>query len=136
MPPPRRKVSILSDSEEDEDEDAEEEEQAAATDGSNKVLVSAVSKLTKIAAQLASRRKKDRSLEGVLDGVGSGASDSSGLAGSRRHAAALRALRAALVKQPEELYKVLEANLERDFNVVNQVPGSASVQVTARACSR
>ena len=133
VPPPRRKVSILSDSEEEEDEDAEEEEQASAADGSSKVLVSAVSKLTKIAAQLASRRKKDRSLEGVLDGVGSGASDSSGLAGSRRHAAALRALRAALVKQPEELYKVLEANLERDFNVVNQVPGSASVQVTARA---
>ena len=133
VPPPRRKVSILSDSEEGEDEDAEEEEQAAAADGSNKVLVSAVSKLTKIAAQLASRRKKDRSLEGVLDGVGSGATDSSGLAGSRRRAAALRALRAALVKQPEELYKVLEANLERDFNVVNQVPGSASVQVTSRA---
>ena len=67
------------------------------------MLVSAVSKLTKIASQLAARRKKDRSLEGVLDGVGSGASESSGLTGARRHAAALRALRAALQRQPEEL---------------------------------
>ena len=133
VPPPRKKVSILSDSEDEEDEEADEEEEAASSSGNNKVLVSAVSKLTKIASQLASRRKKDRSLEGVLDGVGSGASESSGLAGSRRHAAALRALRAALHKQPEELYRVLEANLERDFNILNQVPGSASVQVTARA---
>ena len=133
VPPPRRKVNILSDSEDEEDEEAEEVEEAVSSSGNNKVLVSAVSKLTKIASQLASRRRKDRSLEGVLDGVGSGASESSGLAGTRRHAAALRALRAALHKQPEELHRVLETNLERDFNILNQVPGSASVQVTARA---
>ena len=133
VPPPRKKVSVLSESEDEEEEEAEEAEEVALSGGDNKVLVSAVSKLTKIASQLAARRKKDRSLEGVLDGVGSGASESSGLTGSRRHAAALRALRAALTRQPEELYKVLEAKLEKDFNVVNHVPGSASVQVTARA---
>lgn len=133
VPPPRKKVSILSDSEEEDEEELQEATDTAASGGESKVLVSAVSKLTKIASQLAARRKKDRSLEGVLDGVGSGASESSGLTGTRRHAAALRALRAALQRQPEELYKVLEANLEKDFNVVNQVPGSASVQVTARA---
>ena len=133
VPPPRKKVSVLSDSEAEEEEEADEEEEGALSSGNSKVLVSAVSKLTKIASQLAARRKKDRSLEGVLDGVGSGASESSGLTGTRRHAAALRALRAALHKQPEELYRVLEANLERDFNILNQVPGSASVQVTARA---
>ena len=133
VPPHRKKVSILSDSEDEDEEELQEATDTAALGGESKVLVSAVSKLTKIASQLAARRKKDRSLEGVLDGVGSGASESSGLTGTRRHAAALRALRAALQRQPEELYKVLEANLEKDFNVVNQVPGSASVQVTARA---
>ena len=133
VPPPRKRVSILSDSEDEDEEELQDATDTAASGGESKVLVSAVSKLTKIASQLAARRKKDRSLEGVLDGVGSGASESSGLTGTRRHAAALRALRAALQRQPEELYKVLEANLEKDFNVVNQVPGSASVQVTARA---
>ena len=72
VPPPRKKVSILSDSEDEDEEELQEATDTAASGGESKVLVSAVSKLTKIASQLAARRKKDRSLEGVLDGVGSG----------------------------------------------------------------
>ena len=84
--PPRRPVkkNVLSESEDEEDElvDATEPESA-----SEVTLTTAVSKLTQIAEHLVKRKKKEKGLEAVLDGVGSGSSESSGLAGPRRHAA-------------------------------------------------
>ena len=132
VPPRKTTVSVLSESEEEEDEDGVEDS-AIPSAGQDKTVAAALAKLTKIAAHLSKNKLRDKSLEAVLDGVGSGSSDTSQIAGSRRHAAALRALRAALQKQPEELHRIIETNLEKDFNLMGQVPGSAAVQVTARA---
>ena len=132
VPPRKTTVSVLSESEEEEDEDGVEDS-AIPSAGQDKTVAAALAKLTKIAAHLSKNKLRDKSLEAVLDGVGSGSSDTSQVAGSRRHAAALRALRAALQKQPEELHRIIESNLEKDFNLMGQVPGSAAVQVTARA---
>ena len=96
-------------------------------------LTTAVSKLTQIAEHLVNRKKKEKGLEAVLDGIGSGSSESSGLAGPRRHSAALRALQKALVTQPEEIVKSIEGRMQEDFNLRGQVPGSAAVQLTARS---
>lgn len=136
LPTDKRKkvtaVDPLSESEADEaDEDLEEEE--AGVGGDSAALSTAVQKLTQIASHLVAQKKSERSLDSVLDGVGSGNTESSNVSGSRRSAAALRALRRALTHQPKEIYKLVESNMEADFNQAAQVPGSASVNVTARA---
>lgn len=125
-----RKATVLSESEEEVDTESEEKEDGTPVDAT---LVTAVSKLTKIAEHLGAKKKKEKGLEAVLDGVGSGHSESSGIAGPRKYAAALRALRRALVHQPKELYESIEQRMEEDFNLQGQVPGSAAVQLTARA---
>ena len=122
----------LSESEGDDVEVAELAEQGDQS-AANAVLTSAVAKLTQIAGHLAQQKKADKSLDALLDGVGSGSSETSAVTGSRRYAAALRALRRALQTQPQEIYKIIEGNMEQDFNMQSQVPGSAGVQVTARA---
>lgn len=97
-------------------------------------MVTAIGKLTQIAAQLASQKKTEKTLENLLDGAGSAASSESGSSGgSRRYAAALRALRKAVVSQPKAIYSVLEKNMEEDFNIQTMMPGSSQVQVSARA---
>eukprot|EP00434_Breviolum_minutum_P035996 symbB.v1.2.031879.t1/scaffold3745.1/size85045/5 len=97
-------------------------------------MVTAIGKLTQIAAQLAAQKKTEKTLENLLDGAGSAASSESGSSGgSRRYAAALRALRKAVVSQPKAIYSVLEKNMEEDFNIQTMMPGSSPVQVSARA---
>ena len=130
--PPRRpaKKNVLSESEDEEEELVEATEPESA---SEVTLTTAVSKLTQIAEHLVNRKKKEKGLEAVLDGIGSGSSESSGLAGPRRHSAALRALQKALVTQPEEIVKSIEGRMQEDFNLRGQVPGSAAVQLTARS---
>ncbi len=130
VPARPRKATVLSESEEEEDADTAEEEGGSADNAS---LVTAVTKLTKIAQHLTARRKKEKGLDAVLDGVGSGMSETSSVVGTRKYAAALRALRRALVLQPEELHRSIEQRMEEDFNLQSQVPGSAGVQMTARA---
>ena len=94
----------------------------------------AVSKLTEIAGQLAAQKKKEGSLEALLDGGGSGSAEgiSSGGAAAR-NAAALRALKESVGQRPEELVKILERNLEADFNTQTCLPGSSTVPVSCRA---
>lgn len=124
-------AQLLSDSEEDEVV-PEVDEKGLQSDGGT--LVSAVAKLTQIAASLTAQKQKATSLDAILDGVGSaGSSDSGGLPGTRKYAAALRALRRTLQTKPEDLYRVLERNMEEDFQLQSQMPGSAPVAVSARA---
>ena len=133
-PPPRErrgKKNILSESEEDEVPAVEE---VAEVVSGGEVLTTAVQKLTEIAAHLTVEKKKGRTLDALLDGVGSvGGSDAASSTSSRKYSVALRALRRAVEKQPEELYKVLEKNMDTDFHKVSQMPGSSPVQVSARA---
>ena len=91
-------------------------------------LTMAVTKLTEIASHLPLEKKKSRTLESILEGAGSvGHSEVSGATGTRRQAAALRALRAALLKQPEAISKAIERNMAEDFSKSSQMPGTTMV---------
>ncbi len=117
-------------------ETADEDELVTDASGSGQggSLEAAVTKLTEIASHLTLEKKKSKTLEALLDGAGLGGSSESGVSsGSRKYSAALRALRNALTKQPEQGFKVLEKNMREDFYKVSQLPGPAAVPVSARA---
>lgn len=123
-------VNVLSESEEEEDLPAT----AGAGSHGGDPMVTALSKLTEIASHLTLEKRKGRTLEALLDGAGLGGSSESGSTSStRKYSAALRALRNALSKQPEELSKVIEKNMKEDFYKVAQMPGTSTVPVSARA---
>ena len=128
----RPKVSNpLSESEDEETEAAEDENQGGGDAGK---LVTAVSQLTKIASHLTKQKNRNKDLDSLLDGAGSAHStDSSSIPSSRRYAAALRALRKMLRDRPKDIYEAVEANMEADFQVRTQMPGSEAVAVSARA---
>lgn len=92
-------------------------------------------KLTAITQHLAVQKKRDIFLEALLDGSGSlGSSESSGVPASRKNAAALRALRKTLTSDPEKISRVIESNMEADFQLRRTgLPGSSMVTVSARA---
>lgn len=114
----QKNATPLDEEEFPEEEAGEEEnpggEEDVSTGGSG--VEEAIKQLTKIAAQLTENRRKDP-LEALLDG-GSGlasSSESSGLPGSKKNSAALRALQKQLVTNPRYIYQLLEANMEADF---------------------
>ncbi|CAE7229550.1 unnamed protein product [Symbiodinium sp. KB8] len=114
-----------------DDEDPEDENEEAVAEGTDPIHA-AVSKLTAIAAQLAEGKKKDSSLDALLDGSGS-ADSSTTTAGSRKSAAALRALKERLRSQPRELSKVIDRNMSADFSLRSSMPGSSQIPVSCRA---
>ena len=134
LPKPKGKQenkNVLSESEEEPEEIVEGEDDLT---GSHPQLVKAVTRLTEIAGHLAKDKKKDRSLEALLDGVGSGGGgDSATAPGGRKHVAALRALRRTLLKNPQQISDAIEKNMAEDFQMMSQLPGAGSVPVTARA---
>ena len=125
-----RPKNVLSESEDEEEETEAEAEPLAE---GVKPLVQAVTKLTEIAGHLSKQKKKDSSLESLLDGCGSVGSSESSTGSGRKYAAALRALRRTLARRPSEIYQAIEKNMEEDFSVRTQLPGSNPVQVSARA---
>ena len=70
-----------------------------------------------------------------IDGSGlPGSSESGSMPSSRKNAAALQALRKALHSDPEKISRVIENNMETDFQLHRTgLPGSSPVQVSARA---
>eukprot|EP00438_Fugacium_kawagutii_P014589 Skav231488 [mRNA] locus=scaffold820:416816:419018:+ [translate_table: standard] len=130
-----RKLNVLSESDEEEIPtfEAAEGGSGVPTGGGADVSV-AVAKLTQIASHLVSQRQQSKSLEALLDGVGSGASTETGaLTGNRKYAAALRMLRHTLKKKPQDISAVLERNMASDFEMATALPGSSPVPVSARA---
>lgn len=137
VPKRRRAANALSES------DEEEELQVAAQlplagetagEASSSSLTTAVAKLTEIAAHLTAQKRQEKTLEALLDGVGSaGGGESSQVPGSRKYAAALRALRRTLTSKPEEIYAAIERNMVEDFQMQAQLPGSSAIPVSARA---
>ena len=121
---PRKKVSLVSGSALDEsEEDAEEVEviregDGTAADGGPKGVEEAILQLTRIAAKLTggSTGKKEK-MEQLLDGVSgsAGSTESSGHPGTRKNAAALRALQRCLREDPKFIFQTLENNLQTDF---------------------
>lgn len=130
----RVKADPLSESDEEADVDEVEQMDPDAAGSSEAALALAITKLTSITADLAKQKKQSRSLDALLDGVGpDGPGDGSGGSGTRKYAAALRALRRTLSQRPEEIFQVVERNMAKDFQVQQQLPGSTPVQVSARA---
>lgn len=124
----KHRKNVLSETEDEEEEAAE----PGLPEGDP--LAVAVTKLTQIASHLTAEKKKSNSLEAILEGAGSvGLSETPGSSSSRRQAAALRALRSALQKQPEAISRAIEKNMEEDFGKAMQMPGSSTVNVSARA---
>ena len=86
------------------------------------------------APHLTAQKRQEKTLEALLDGVGSaGGGESSQVPGSRKYAAALRALRRTLTSKPEEIYAAIERNMVEDFQMQAQLPGSSAIPVSARA---
>ena len=133
-------IDPLSESEEEgaldalEANDPEQSYGDSAT-ASNPQLFKAISKLTEIASHLTDQRRKSKTLEALLDGGAVGGTDGSNGSGTsiRKYSAALRALRKTLHSNPQELYRVLERNMEEDFQMRTQLPGSTPTAVSARA---
>lgn len=126
-PAPKKRQGPLSESE-DAEEVAEELEEgdhlgeAGTPDvggGKKSDMEVATMKLTAIASKLSVAQDKQK-LESLLDGGGGVAvgTESSGSTGTRKNAAAMRALQKCLLEDPKYLYSVMEAmeaNVQSDF---------------------
>ena len=85
----------------------------------------ALLQLTTIATKLTKADQKKDKLDLILEG-GSGSaagSEQSGVPGTRRNAAAVRALQKMLREDPKYLYEHIETNLQADFNGRAPAPG-------------
>ena len=84
----------------------------------------ALLQLTTIATKLTKADQKKDKLDLILEGSGSAAgSEQSGVPGTRRNAAAVRALQKMLREDPKYLYEHIETNLQADFNGRAPAPG-------------
>eukprot|EP00438_Fugacium_kawagutii_P029903 Skav200720 [mRNA] locus=scaffold2650:194332:201147:- [translate_table: standard] len=129
-----RKTNILSESEEDDLPVLDLEGADSGAQAGSSTMALAVAKLTQITSHLVAQKQQSKSLDALLDGVGSGvSSESSSLTGNRKHAAALRMLRHTLVKKPQDISSVLERNMATDFEMAMALPGSSHVPVSGRA---
>ena len=100
-------------------------EEAAAPSAPSNPMEAAILRLTDIASQLAGQKKKDTSLEAILDasGGGSGSQDSGGGTAARRNAAALLALKERLTSKPQEIAENIEKRMLADFALRSSLPG-------------
>lgn len=124
------------------DSDVEEEAEDPAVKGDGAVpdagaadIPQAVLQLTKIVSELTAGKRKSRSgsLEDALNAVGgSSGSNDQHQGSSRKHAAAVLALKKTLKEKPELIYRSIEANMQEDFNLTSQAPNSGVPTVTAR----
>lgn len=128
----QKDVTPLDEEEEFPEEEIEEEEQEEEPGGQGGDLDAAgmgeaIKQLTKIAAHLTEQRRKDP-LELLLDGGGGSASSSetTGLPGSKKNSAALRALQKQLQENPRYIFQMLEANMQADFLSRPVAPGETT----------
>ena len=95
----------------------------------------ALTQLTRIVSKLADNKKKEPTLEDLLEGAGSaGSSSIDGVTtfSSRKSAAALRALKKALVSSPKQIWQAIESHMEEDYHLRAAAPGLGQQQMTAR----
>ena len=122
---------------EQEGEASEEEDAvgaAVAALGSADPLQVAVLQLTRLMTQLSKDKvkKKDKSLEAMLDGAEGGGSLQEPGSRARSRAAALRALHQAVKTDPKAIYSALEQRLAEDWEEEGLMPGIAPGRVSAR----
>ena len=119
---------------ESEEEDGQAEGESGCPKEPGDPLQLAVTKLTQIVAHLAPTKGKAGSkLEQALDGVSSNAEASTSSVGTKRSAAARRALRLALTESPADIYQLVERLMQEDIESHSLEPGlEASSSFTAR----
>lgn len=122
-------AEIFGDTEDDAADvgEAQDALQDAPQDAVGKALV----KLTTIVGQLA--KQKDESAD-LRDGVGGGASglgESSSSMG-KRHALVRQNLQKTFRNDPERIWRVIERNMEEEYNMSNSRPGLGSSTFSAR----
>ena len=111
---------------ESDDEEAEVDASLPLAGSAAGGVAQAIVKLTQVCSALAKdKRSRGKDLvEQILDGPSLGGSgEGSGLGSSRKNAAALRALKKALVEKPEYIYETIENHLKSDFETQPSRPG-------------
>ena len=84
----------------------------------------AIAKLSLIVEHLAENKKKTKNkLEAALDGVSSASAEGSGLSVGKRSAAARRALRQTFTENPEDIFAMIERQMQEDILSQTVGPG-------------
>ena len=130
----KKKVSGVLDETDEEQSEAEEDqvEEEGFPEEGGAAMQKAVLKLTKIAEELSSSKKKGKELDVLLDLAESTGESSSSTGWSKSKAAAFKKLRDALEKQPQLISKSIEDAMALDFSQIKKGPGSAAVEVSSR----
>lgn len=118
----------------DEEGSAEEEPAVGGAAEPSDPIQNAVLQLTKLVSQREEEktRRKDRSLEALLDGA-EGHGSAKELGGyARSRAAALRELQRCLRKHPQLIYKSVEQRMLEDWEDAGSQPGLSQSSMTAR----
>ena len=129
--------NILSETEEEQEEemipDVPEAEGASGTAGG--AVEKAVVQLTKLVSDMSKAKSARAGLDAILDRVDTGGGDAGAASstGGRSKSAAFKKLRDALVKNPEWLYKNIEARMDEDFQTMRMAPGASGLTTTSRA---
>ncbi|CAE7214728.1 BSPAL1 [Symbiodinium sp. CCMP2592] len=106
-------------------EDAEDQDEPGSAKEPGGSMEKALIKLTDIVGLLSKSKTKKATLEELLDETGGIGDVSSSSSGSRKHSAILKALRKALVENPEQIYQSIRANMLEDFHSRVGGPGEA-----------
>eukprot|EP00438_Fugacium_kawagutii_P028400 Skav205713 [mRNA] locus=scaffold608:44665:46853:- [translate_table: standard] len=116
---------------------SEEEEAEAAGAGLADPMSKAVVQLTHIVQSMHAdrKKKKDRSLDAILDVAeyGSAKESTGASSSSRSHAAALRSLQRTLQENPKLLHQEIERRMAEDWESTSLMPGTAHRPTSARA---
>ena len=137
-PKKAQSVNVLSETDSDEEEQKESGGSGAVTPGgSQPSMEDAVSQLAQIVQVLTSdkmKKHKASKVETALDGVSaSGVTETGSIGSGKRTAAARRALRAALVENPEEIAALIERLMMEDLSSQTVTPGQPVPSLCAKA---
>ena len=117
-------ANVLSEEEEEEEEQDVQQRDSGLADPPGSPVEKAIAKLSVIVEHLAENKKKSKSkLEAALDGVSSASAEGSGLSIGKRSAAARRALRQTFTENPEDIFAMIERQMQEDILSQTVGPG-------------
>lgn len=136
----RKSVSVLEETDEEEEVEADREDGLGLEEdglpdekvGTGDPVEQALLKLTEIVGTLA-KDKRPRDLDAMLDGLDPEAGEASSSGSGKGKAAVYKKLQSSLTENPAVIYQTIEAQLEKDFNLMRAAPGATMQQTSARA---
>ena len=132
-----RTKNVLSETEDEQEEEMipDGPDAGGASGSAGGAVEKAVVQLTKLVSDMSKAKNARTGLDAILDRVDTGGGDASASSstGGRSKSAAFKKLRDALVKNPEWLYKNVEARMEEDFQTLRMAPGASGLTTTPRA---